>query len=166
MHTQLDIDSPSLIQRIAEALPSQPCSIGKYQLCGQLGAGGFARVYKCSWKGSYFALKVYIYEALRDKYPPEAYRKLKGYIDKEAELMQECTSEHVVKCFEAFASQHYKFLVLEYCKEETLKDFLFRKGGSLDEDTAIAVLQQICLGLTVAGCLYRSCTGGGSCTAT
>lgn len=40
-----------------------------------------------------------MYNALKDKYPPEAYQKLKGYIEKEAELMKECKSVHVVKCF-------------------------------------------------------------------
>lgn len=70
MKQTIDIESPLLVQSIAEAISKrEPCFVGKYQVCGQLGAGGFARVYKCSWKGNIFALKVYMYEALREKYP-------------------------------------------------------------------------------------------------
>lgn len=62
--------------------------------------------------------------------------------------MKKCHSAFVVKLYEAYENTKCKVLIMEYCRNGGLDNFISERWA-LEEEDAVEILRQIMLGLAV-----------------
>lgn len=83
----------------------------------------------------------------------------------EPQLMMQCNSPNLIKCFDIYENKDLKVLIMEYCEGKTLEEYL-QKKGKLGEQEAVDILRQLLNGIAVRSSLRRNCTSTPSCTGT
>jgi serine/threonine protein kinase/class 3 adenylate cyclase len=124
-----------------EALPHQ--QLGRFRLLEKLGQGGMGAVYRAEdvSDGTVVAVKV-----LRaDRTEAQAVRRF----HKEARLLAEIGNPHVVNLLEVNEDAGVHYLALEYVAGRTLGRLLAERGR-LEEREAVAILADVCRGLSEA----------------
>jgi serine/threonine-protein kinase len=136
-----------------EPEPNDPAEVGaviagKYAITGLLGRGASGVVYEAEADGAKVALKIIHPELCHS-------RQIFGRYKREAKILRHLTGEHIVRFLDFVEHDGLLVIALEFVEGESLEDFL---GKSLDCDTAIDVVLQLCSGLSVAhaaGVIHR-----------
>ena len=113
-----------------------PRQIDSYVLEKKIGAGQFGEVYK-GWDkktGKDVAVKMISRELIKGKF--------RTLFENEIKVLRACNNINIVKLYDIKKTEHNIYLMLEYCNEGDLKDYLSAKG-SLSEDEAVDFLIQI-----------------------
>ncbi|MBP1924871.1 serine/threonine-protein kinase [Sedimentibacter acidaminivorans] len=109
----------------------------RYEIMERIGGGGMSVVYKakCNVLNRYVAIKVLRDELTSD---PEFVEKFKQESLSAASLMH----SNIVNIYDTGIEDGIYYIVMEYIKGETLKDYIKSKG-SLDEQETIRISRQI-----------------------
>lgn len=132
-------------QRSSKLAPGEKLHDHKYEIAGELGAGGQGTAYLASMNGSASAsrtvvLKEYILPVHRgDSIFQQSMRKLK----QEAEILEKIQHPNIVQLIDTFVEDHRGYLVMEYVEGRTLKA-LVQAEGKQQESTVIDLALQIC----------------------
>lgn len=117
-------------------------SSGTYQIEDEIGAGGFATVYKGIREGDCYAIKLNrIWELL-----PDDREDLKKRIRLEYEISSGILSEHIVHAFSYDEINENPVLVMEYCPDGSLRKKI---GKHLGDDELTKIIVQILSGLNI-----------------
>jgi serine/threonine protein kinase len=109
-----------------------------YRILNHIGRGHFANVYtvqSARYSSEIFCVKV-IDSAAEDPASP-----LSTYLA-EIDTLLQVTHPNIVNLYGHFSSEHFSYLVLEYCERGSLRDFL-REHGALDMVTLRVFFRQI-----------------------
>ena len=151
-----ETSAPSNQLEAASALSSDPVIgtvlINQYRIDSELGAGGWATVYRAHQLslGDDVAVKV-LHSGLANS--DVALKR----IEQEAKVLSRIDSQYVVKTLDYGVSNSYPFLVMEYFDGVPLSDYL-KSHGTFDTASGIEILQQLCDGLSSAhrlGLIHR-----------
>ncbi|MDD2494672.1 MAG: protein kinase, partial [Tissierellia bacterium] len=109
----------------------------RYEIVEKVGGGGMSVVYKakCNVLNRYVAIKVLRHELTSD---PDFVEKFKQESLSAASL----THPNIVNIYDTGIEDDIYYIVMEYVKGETLKDYIKRKG-SLTEQETINIARQI-----------------------
>jgi serine/threonine protein kinase len=119
----------------------QPRRIGRYELRGELGAGGFATVYRAydPTLDREVALKVLHYHLARDATVRERFVR-------EGRALARVDHPNVVQVYDAGEADGTAFLAMKYVEGRSLED-LARARGGLSLAEVVAVTNQVAAGL-------------------
>ena len=103
----------------------------EYEFVKKLGEGGFGRVIQVKSKldNKYYAIKEIIIKA-------EMKNNLEN-IKKEAEILSIFDCENIVKYYDSFQNKDKFYILMEYCGEQNLKDFIniyIKKNELIEKD--------------------------------
>jgi serine/threonine protein kinase len=119
-----------------------PLSSGIYQIEDEIGAGGFATVFKGKREGGFYAIKLNrIWELL-----PDDREDLKKRIKLEYEISSGIHSEHIVHSFGYDEINENPVLVMDYCPDGSLRK---RIGEHLSDSEIEKIITQILNGLNI-----------------
>lgn len=109
----------------------------RYQITSKIGKGSFGKVYLATdpINNREVAIKVVSIKSIGNKKGLE-------HMQNEILILQKCDSPHIVKLYEYNKTSEYIYLVLEYCNEKDMSQYL-AKRGRLDETEAIEFLRQL-----------------------
>jgi len=124
-------------------------AIRGYSIIRQLGEGAQGAVYLAQREstGEQVALKVMLPAVLG------AQKSIDKFL-REAQNTKALNHPHVVQLKDAGYSEDIFFFTLEYCEGGSLADFIWRRGGKLDLETAIPIIKQVLKGLAYAHNVY------------
>lgn len=116
-------------------------NIGGYQinLNRPLGKGAYGSVYVAERHDRKFAIKRILKSKLSDR---ERVRRL---IDQEKEVLRKINHPNIIKIFEFLETNSSYFIIMQYCPDGDLTNYLQRKGP-LPEHEALIILVQIMSG--------------------
>ncbi|CAD8052584.1 unnamed protein product [Paramecium sonneborni] len=107
------------------------------QVLSHLGKGTFGQVFKVIYKNKIYALKQQLkQQVLQDV----------KYIQSELSIMKYLNHPFVVKLYHSFQTQNYLYMLLEYCENGDLTNYM-AKGTIIQESQAIFIIAQIILAL-------------------
>ncbi|MBI3900427.1 MAG: protein kinase [Gammaproteobacteria bacterium] len=117
---------------------------GRYELLGEIGAGGMGRVYRARDRetGEILALKTLKPELAADPGMSERFKN-------ELRLARRITHKNVCRIYDFNRTDALAFITMEYVEGETLRALIDR-SGPLAPSRAIAIALQICAGLREA----------------
>ncbi|OHS96290.1 CAMK family protein kinase [Tritrichomonas foetus] len=123
--------------RTSDGSPSSPTQLSGYKFMNELGQGAFATVYKAEEIATktIYAIKVVSKDNLGT---PEDITRFQREIDAMALLKH----ENVVQLHNFFSDDNNFYLVIDYCPNGELYDFII-KNGKIAENTAALLFQQI-----------------------
>jgi serine/threonine protein kinase len=114
------MDPPSDASEVRFTLEEHGYSLGSY-----IGKGHFAKVYTVSSVScplDVFCVKIFPLDA------PEAQPRI-ATLGPEFDTLLQLTHPHIVTAYAHFTSEHFSYLVLEYCEGGSLSDFMKRHGA-------------------------------------
>eukprot|EP00826_Nyctotherus_ovalis_P053778 TRINITY_DN7017_c0_g2_i8.p1 TRINITY_DN7017_c0_g2~~TRINITY_DN7017_c0_g2_i8.p1 ORF type:complete len:424 (-),score=94.18 TRINITY_DN7017_c0_g2_i8:146-1360(-) len=111
--------------------------IGDYIMEKKIGSGAFGEVYYSTKIDSTeeFAIKM----MSKDKMSA----KLRGYLDREIEILQLLDNPHIIKLKDLKVSEHNYYLIFEYCNGGDLASYKKAKGGRVSELATRRLMRQI-----------------------
>uniref|UniRef100_A0A915D3Z6 Protein kinase domain-containing protein n=1 Tax=Ditylenchus dipsaci TaxID=166011 RepID=A0A915D3Z6_9BILA len=123
----------------SDELPSHVCDNAgvTYEVGKFLGKGGFAKCYLASSDGQEFALKVIAKESIKR---PSHLNKIKK------EILTHYSLRHpnIVALYTTFEDIDFKYMLLEYCPNRTLADYIeLTPGRYIYEANALVFLKQL-----------------------
>ena len=113
-----------------------PRQIGDFVLEKKIGEGQFGEVFKGYDKktGREVAIKAISRDLVKGKF--------RTLLENEIKVLRACNNINIVKLYDIKKTQHNIYLILEYCNEGDLQEYLASKG-SLSEEEATDFLLQI-----------------------
>lgn len=133
--------------RSSKLSPGEKLHDSKYEIAGELGAGGQGTAYLASISGKEgsaaartVVLKEYILPVHRgDSIFQQSMRKLQ----QEAEILEKIQHPNIVQLIDTFVEDHRGYLVMEYVEGRTLKE-LVQSEGRQPEASVLGIALQIC----------------------
>ena len=120
--------------------------IGNYILESELGEGQFGKVFKGREKNT---KALYAIKRI-DKKKINANPLLPGLLSTEIKIMQEIEHPNILHCFEVIESKTHYYLVLNYCNQGDLENYMREKHlNYFPEEEAIGLFTQIVNGFIV-----------------
>jgi serine/threonine protein kinase len=131
--------------------------IGKYTITKVIGEGGFGVVYiaKEELSGKMVAIKEYfpvqvckrsadgkVFLKMKDEFHQTMYYKGRARFTNEAKSLYEMEHEHIVKVYEYFEENNTAYMVMDYIRGISLKQFL-KKNTKLNSAQAEGILQPL-----------------------
>lgn len=115
-----------------------PRSIGNYVIEDKIGSGQFGEVYKGYNKdtGKEIAIKAISRSLFTEQ------KKFKELFENEMKVLKACQNVNIIKMYDVKRTTNNYYLILEYCNEGDLKQYLEKKG-KLSEEEAVDILIQI-----------------------
>lgn len=128
-----------------------PEQIGRYDVIGLIGKGGYAKVYKARLQGPMGFTKIV---ALKVTTAPESEdsKQVKALIN-EARVCGRLSHPNIVEVYEFGRWQNHYFIAMEYIQGVRLDELIkavYRHGERLSAGTALEILTQVCRGLRYA----------------
>ncbi|MBM7868930.1 serine/threonine-protein kinase [Clostridium pascui] len=116
----------------------------RYELLEKIGEGGMAEVYKakCHLLNRFVAVKILKDELLKDSQFVDKFKR-------EATAAASLSDNNIVNIYDVGSQNNIHYIVMEYVKGKTLKEFI-REKGKLNEEEAINVAIQIAKALECA----------------
>ena len=140
----VDIDVTATIEAPKEELTTGSTFAGRYQIIEEIGKGGMGRVYKVQDTRikEKIALKLIKPEIAKDKKTIERFNN-------ELRLARKIRHKNVCQMFDLGEERGTQFITMEYVSGEDLRSSI-RRFGQLPIGKSIAIVNQICEGLTEA----------------
>ncbi len=125
----------------------------RYEILEKIGDGGMAEVYraKCHVLNRQVAIKV-----LKDKFIND--KDLVARFDSEAKAAASIQHSNIVNIFDVGIDDNTHYIVMELLSNDTLKDYIDKKDGFIDNQCIVRIALQIAEGLAVAhkmGIIHR-----------
>lgn len=119
----------------------------RYELLEKIGEGGMAEVYKakCHLLNRFVAVKILKNELLKDSQFVDKFKR-------EATAVASLSDNNIVNIYDVGSQNSIHYIVMEYVKGKTLKEFIKEKG-KLNEEETINIAIQIAKAL---GCAHRN----------
>ncbi len=116
----------------------------RYELLEKIGEGGMAEVYKakCHLLNRFVAVKILKDELLKDSQFVDKFKR-------EATAAASLSDNNIVNVYDVGSQNNIHYIVMEYIKGKTLKEFI-REKGKLNEEEAINIAIQIAKALECA----------------
>ena len=116
--------------------------IGEYIMDVKIGAGAFGEVFKAT---KYNSKDIYAIKVLNKKKMSE---RIRLYLDREIEILQEFDNEHVIHLETVIQTEHNYYLVFDYCNGGDLLNYKTLKGGQVKELPGRQIIRQVIKGLS------------------
>ncbi|KAL4438424.1 hypothetical protein ABPG74_009463 [Tetrahymena malaccensis] len=112
-------------------------SVQGYTLHEILGKGSFGQVFKATKNNKVYAIKMIDKPLIRKK-------NLQKYVNNEVKVMRELKNQNTVRLYEAFEDKDILYLVMEYCNQGTLFNYILKNKP--EETECVRIFVQILKG--------------------
>jgi eukaryotic-like serine/threonine-protein kinase len=134
--------TPEQFEKVLKSQTANRKRIGDYELLSKLGEGGMGSVFK--------ARQVFMDRVIALKILSPKMAKNKNFRDRfvrEARAVAKLNHPHIVAGIDVGSKDGYCYFAMEYVDGETLGQHMQRKGGKLDEASALEYTRQLALAL-------------------
>ncbi len=134
--------SPEQFQKVLKAQVVKAKRIGDYELISKLGEGGMGAVFK--------ARQVYMDRVIALKILSPKMAKNKDFCERfirEARAVAKLNHPHIVAGIDVGKKDGYFYFAMEFVDGESLGQYMQRKGGKLDEASALEFVRQTAMAL-------------------